>query len=142
MGPDRRGIKQIGQRKACRLNDRSMRKLQSTNQNEEQPCKRKAKCYHFLTMPALVIKSFPEDLHAKLRQIAARHRRSVTQETIHLLEKAITTKEKVTASGSDSGTSYWANRKLLPEYEALLKGGAFSGGTDSTQIISEERDVL
>ena len=40
-------------------------------------------------MPALVIKSFPEELHAKLRQIAAAHRRSVTQETIYLLETAI-----------------------------------------------------
>jgi plasmid stability protein len=40
-------------------------------------------------MPALVIKSFPEDLHAKLRQIAATPRRSATQVTIHLVEKAI-----------------------------------------------------
>ena len=35
--------------------------------------------------------------------------------------------------------TYWSNRKLLPEYEAALKDGAFSGGTDSTQIVSEER---
>ncbi|MDK3161904.1 hypothetical protein QPK87_35940 [Kamptonema cortianum] len=35
---------------------------------------------------------------------------------------------------------YWANRRLLPEYEAALKEGAFSGGEDSTQIISNERD--
>lgn len=40
-----------------------------------------------------------------------------------------------------SKTSNWANRKLLPEYEAALKAGAFSGGTDSTVIISEERDA-
>jgi uncharacterized protein (DUF427 family) len=37
-------------------------------------------------MPTLVIKSFPEPLHAKLRQIAELHRRSVTQETIHWIE--------------------------------------------------------
>ncbi|NJK90493.1 MAG: hypothetical protein HC904_00880 [Blastochloris sp.] len=36
--------------------------------------------------------------------------------------------------------SYWANRQLRPGYEAALKAGAFSGGTDSTQIISEDRD--
>ena len=36
--------------------------------------------------------------------------------------------------------SYWDHRKLLPEYEAALKAGAFSGGTDSTRIISEDRD--
>lgn len=42
---------------------------------------------------------------------------------------------------SEQKTSYWANRKLTPEYEAALKAGAFSGGTDSTQIISEDRDA-
>ena len=92
----------------------------------------------FVTMPALVIKSFPEALHAKLRQIAAAHRRSMTQETIYLLESAIATEEK--APAGIAGQSKWANRKLLPEYEAMLATGAFSGGTDSTQIISEERD--
>lgn len=97
------------------------------------------KSYLLATMPALVIKSFPEALHAKLRQIAASHRRSVTQETIHLIELAITTEEK--KPPGNSAPSYWANRKLLPEFEAALKAGAFSGGTDSTQIISEERDA-
>ena len=93
-------------------------------------------------MPALVIKSFPEALHAKLRQIAAAHRRSVTQETIHLLETAIVAEEKAKpAASSGPAMSYWATRKLLPEYEAALKAGAFSGGTDSTQIISEDRDA-
>jgi hypothetical protein len=38
-------------------------------------------------------------------------------------------------------SSYWAHRKLLPEYEAALKAGAFSGGTDSTKIVSDERDT-
>jgi len=28
----------------------------------------------------------------------------------------------------EAPSSYWANRKLLPEYEAALKAGAFSGG--------------
>ena len=35
-----------------------------------------------------------EELDAKLRQVAAAHRRSVTQETIHLLETAIIAEEK------------------------------------------------
>lgn len=34
-------------------------------------------------MPALVIKSFPDQLHARLKRTAAANRRSVTQETIH-----------------------------------------------------------
>ena len=90
-------------------------------------------------MAALVIDSFPEALHAKLRQVAASHRRSVTQETIHLIEKALTTKHEV--SPASSTQSKWAVRKLLPEYEAMLQTGAFSSGTDSTQIVSEERDA-
>lgn len=90
-------------------------------------------------MATLVIKSFPEALHAKLRLIAAAHRRSVTQETIHLIETAIAVEEK--SSLPATGQSKWANRKLLPEYEAMIATGAFSGGTDSTQIISDERDA-
>lgn len=91
-------------------------------------------------MPALVIKSFPEDLHARLRQIAASHRRSVTHETIHLLEKAISTEENA-AQVSNSGQSKWANRKLLPEYEALLNSDALTSNVDSTIGLSEERDA-
>ena len=96
--------------------------------------KKEAIRYHFNTMATLVIKSFPEELHAKLKAMAAAHRRSVTQETIHLIETALT-------SSPASTQSKWANRKLLPEYEAMLASGAFSGGTDSTVIISEERDA-
>ena len=91
-------------------------------------------------MPALVIKSFPEELHAKLRQTAAAHRRSVTQETIHLIEVALNVEAKASPPTSPA-VSKWANRRLLPEFEAMIKSGAFSGGTDSTEIISEERDA-
>lgn len=109
-------------------------------------CKPVALRHHLAAMPALVIKSFPEALHSRLRQMAAMHRRSVTQETIHLIETAIATEENGgnasrTPAPASPPASYWANRKLLPEYEAALKAGAFSGGTDSTQIISEERDA-
>jgi hypothetical protein len=38
-----------------------------------------------------------------------------------------------------AGQSFNERRKLLPAYEAALKAGAFSGGTDSTQLISEDR---
>ncbi len=99
-----------------------------------------AECYLSATMPALVIKSFPEELHAKLGQIAASHRRSVTQETIHLIEKAISSEENSARTGA-SGQSKWANRKVLPGYEASLHSGAFRGGTDSTLGLSEERDA-
>jgi plasmid stability protein len=100
----------------------------------------KPKRYISAAMPTLVIKSFPESLHAKLRQLAAAHRRSVTQETIYLLETAIAVEEK-SPSSSAVGQSKWANRKLLPEYEALLKSGALTSTTDSTIGLSEERDA-
>ena len=103
-----------------------------------------AKSYPFATMPALVIKSFPEALHAQLRQMASAHRRSVTQETIHLIELAISTETKAKPAGNMDqplGASRWANRKLLPEYEALLKSGALASDTDSTIGLSEERDA-
>lgn len=90
-------------------------------------------------MSTLVIKSFPEDLHARLRQLAAAHRRSVTQETIHLIEVALAETE---APSTPAATrSKWADRRLLPEYEAMIQTDSFVSGTDSTQILSEERDA-
>ena len=35
--------------------------------------------------------------------------------------------------------SFMEKRKLLPAYEAALAAGAFSGGTDSALMISEDR---
>ena len=87
-------------------------------------------------MSTLVIKAFPEALHARLRHAAAAHRRSVTQETIHLIETAL---NAVEAGASNPVPSYWASRRLLPEFEAALKSGAFGGGSDSTRSISEDR---
>lgn len=90
-------------------------------------------------MSALVIEAFPDALHAKLQQMAASHQRSVPQETILLIKIAIAAQEKSFAA--NGGTSKWANRKLLPEYEAMLASGAFQGAIDATQIISDERDA-
>jgi hypothetical protein len=42
-------------------------------------------------------------------------------------------------AAAPSGFTNWANRELLPEYESALKAGAFSRGTDSSEIISDER---
>ena len=92
-------------------------------------------------MTTLVIESFPDSLHARLQKVAAAHRRTVPQETIRLIETAIAAEELPRPSSTPPAVSYWATRKLLPEYEAMLATGAFSGGTDSTQIISEERDA-
>jgi plasmid stability protein len=101
-------------------------------------CKKVDKCYHFAIMPTLVIKSFPPDLHSRLKKIAATHRRSVTQETIQLIEKALEHEEK--AISSPPVISRWANRTILPEYATMEQSGAFRNGTDSSVSISEERD--
>ena len=95
-------------------------------------------------MPALVIESFPEALHAKVRQIAAAHQRSVTQETIHLIELGISAETTTMPPANidlSQGQSKWAQRKLLPEYEALLKSGALTSDADSMIGLSEERDA-
>ena len=45
---------------------------------------------------------------------------------------------------AEPSASYWANRKLLPEYENAVKAGAFRpapGDKDITDLISEERDA-
>jgi plasmid stability protein len=90
-------------------------------------------------MPTIVIKSFPENLHTKLKEIAAIHRRSVTQETIHLIEQALMHEENA-ASQTASAGSKWASRRVLPDYAAMEQTGAFRGGTDSSVSLSEERD--
>jgi hypothetical protein len=40
-------------------------------------------------MPALLIKDLPPELHEKLKESAARHRRSLTKEALVLLEGAL-----------------------------------------------------
>lgn len=91
-------------------------------------------------MPTLVIKSVPVALQKRLKRTAAAHRRSVTQETIHLLEKALATEEALISATRRTGPSYWATRPLHPDYAAALASGAFSGGTDSTALVSADRD--
>ena len=90
-------------------------------------------------MATLVIKSFPDDLHERLKETAAKHRRSVTQETIHLLESILSGNSPKVAE--PSGPSYWASRKLIPEFEEALQSGAFDLDSESTELISEERDA-
>ncbi|MDA0767372.1 MAG: hypothetical protein O3A92_11185 [Verrucomicrobia bacterium] len=68
---------------------------------------------------------------------------------IRAVERGLTLKEIVLRSltkelepqPSDlaAGLSFNERRKLLPAYEAALRAGAFSGGTDSTQLLSEDR---
>jgi hypothetical protein len=63
-----------------------------------------------------------------------RHHRTVTQETIHLLETAIA--ESAVQADPRAATP-WGKRKPLPEYEAALKTGALTSEVDSTIGLSE-----
>lgn len=38
-------------------------------------------------------------------------------------------------------TPFFARREMTPAFAALLKSGALRGGTDSTRIISDDRDA-
>ena len=44
-------------------------------------------------MSILNIKNFPDDLHEKLRERAKREHRSVSQEVVHLLARALETRK-------------------------------------------------
>ncbi|MBT5901937.1 MAG: hypothetical protein HOH58_07490 [Opitutaceae bacterium] len=92
-------------------------------------------------MPTLVIKSFPAKLHTKLKRTAVAHRRSVTQETMYLLEKALEAEEQQRPTTVREEPSYWGTRAFTPAYLRALKKGAFSGTEDSSEGISNERDM-
>ncbi|MDL5053558.1 hypothetical protein QQ056_08380 [Oscillatoria laete-virens NRMC-F 0139] len=90
-------------------------------------------------MSTLVIKSFPPELHARIKESAAANRRSVTQETIVLLEKAIET----TMMTGENRPPYFATRKPRPEFQKLEEQGHFRpgpGDRDITEFISEDRE--
>jgi plasmid stability protein len=91
-------------------------------------------------MARLVIKPFPDELHDQLKRTAVAHRRSVAQEALQLLESALDAQISASPQRPSAG-GYWAARKVLPEYEATLNAGGFSDGVDSSQMISEERDL-
>lgn len=80
----------------------------------------------------------PEPLYKKAKIRAVETGRTLKDLVLASLERELQAEQSIVGEPTPS---YWANRKLRPAYEAALKAGAFSGGTDSTQIISEERDA-
>lgn len=98
-------------------------------------------------MPTLVVKSFPKEIHQFLKESARANRRSLTQEVITKLEelmilgkkeKKVSVKTKLTPEQMKVLT-FSGRRKLVPGY--LEAAQAFAGGTDSSVMISEERDL-
>lgn len=59
-------------------------------------------------MATLNVKDFPDELYGRLRERAARERRSVAQEVIHLLEGAVAEPEPLSLLALRGlGREYW-----------------------------------
>lgn len=77
----------------------------------------------------------PEPLYKKAKIRAIETGQTLKQIVLTSLTKELEPSPTV----PEAGQSFMDRRKLLPAYAAALKTGAFSGGTDSTQIISQDR---
>lgn len=62
--------------------------------------------------------------------------------TFRSLVVAALESELARSTGGDGSTDqrYWASRKYLPAFDRFRGEGAYAGGTDSTDALSEERD--
>jgi hypothetical protein len=80
--------------------------------------------------------NIPEPLYKRVKIRAVERGQSLRDLVLSSLERELAMPDRV----AEPPGSYWANRKLLPEYEAARRAGAFSGGTDSSVIISRDRD--
>lgn len=72
---------------------------------------------------------------------AAKIRAVETGQTLKRLVLTALERELHSGTTEEPPGNYWARRTLRPGYKAALKKGAFSGGTDSTEAISEDRDA-
>ena len=79
----------------------------------------------------------PESLYRKAKIRAFERGTSLRALVVDALAREIDAPQA--ADEAFSGVGFFARRKLLPEYEALMKAGAPAGGSDSTQVISEDR---
>ena len=78
----------------------------------------------------------PEPLYKRAKIRAIERGQSLKQIVLTSLERELA----APVSTEAPPVLYWANRKLLPEFKKKWKPGVFSGGTDSTRIISEDRN--
>lgn len=75
----------------------------------------------------------PDGLYRRAKIRAVETGRTLKDLVLTSLEK------ELDPSSMPQSSPTWAKRKLRPDFEAALKAGAFSGGTDSTVMISEDR---
>lgn len=91
--------------------------------------KRLSFCYLYtsreITMPGLLIKDFPPELHRRLKEEAVRYHRSMTRQALVLLEQALSAPSQNTAG-------------LLPD---PLKPASTLAPSDVIAVIRENRDA-
>jgi hypothetical protein len=78
----------------------------------------------------------PEPLYQKVKTQAIESGQTLKQIVLASLERDLAPPPAI----AEAHAPYWANRQLLPEFRKHWESGDFSGGTDSTRIISEDRD--
>lgn len=81
----------------------------------------------------------PDDLYKKAKIRAIERGLTLKQVVLTSLEREL----ELSPSLQEPSPSYWANRKLLPEFKAAQEAGAYrpkSGDRDITDLISDDRD--
>jgi len=83
----------------------------------------------------------PEALYKKAKILAIGRSQTLRQIVLTSLERELESSQTV----AEPPASYWANRRLLPEFARLEADGAFtprSADRDITELISDDRDGL
>ena len=74
-------------------------------------------------MPGLLIKNVPDDLHQRLKQRAARHRRSMNGELLVLLEEALDDRAGATLADHVRGGGEAPDVRLEPGHLLVVRAG-------------------
>lgn len=78
----------------------------------------------------------PEDLYKRAKIRAVQQGRTFKALVVEALKAELA--EDDLAGAERLG--YWANRRYLPDFDRFRRQGAYVGGTDSTEGLSEDRD--
>lgn len=79
----------------------------------------------------------PERIYRRAKILAVQQGKTFRSLVIDALEFELA---RSTASGTPVDDTYWANRDFQPEFDRFRREGAYAGGTDSTDALSEDRD--
>lgn len=77
----------------------------------------------------------PEPLYKRIKITAVERGQTMRELVLASLERDVNSPARV----AEPSASYWTSRKLVPGFEQVAKDAAFASGTDSTDMISEER---